>query len=96
MALTRAEVLHIAELADLALSPEEVSRLTDELGAILGHVEQLRELDTSDVPITAHLGAAAMPLRPDTPVPGLGQAAALAGAPRVNAGGFAVPRFVDE
>jgi aspartyl-tRNA(Asn)/glutamyl-tRNA(Gln) amidotransferase subunit C len=96
MALSSAEVLHIAQLADLSLTPDEVARLAQELGAILAHVEQLAELDTSDVPPTAHLAVTRMPLRADVAVPGLGQARAVEAGPRVNDGAFAVPKFVDE
>lgn len=96
MALSTSEVLHIAQLADLALSPAEVTQLANDLSAFLAHVEQLAELDTSDVPPTAHLEVLKMPLRPDVAVPGLSQEAATAGAPRVVSGGFAVPQFVDE
>jgi aspartyl-tRNA(Asn)/glutamyl-tRNA(Gln) amidotransferase subunit C len=96
MALTPAEVLHIARLANLAITPAEVDRLTTELGAILAHIEQLNEVDTTGVPGTAHLAVLAMPLRDDVLVPGLTEDEALGGAARVLAGGFAVPRFVDE
>jgi aspartyl-tRNA(Asn)/glutamyl-tRNA(Gln) amidotransferase subunit C len=96
MALSTTEVQHIARLAALALSPAEVERLAGELTAILEHVDQLNEVDTRDVPATAHLAVLAMPLRADTVVPGLAEEAATAGAARVVAGGFAVPRFVDE
>jgi aspartyl-tRNA(Asn)/glutamyl-tRNA(Gln) amidotransferase subunit C len=96
MALSTTEVQHIARLAALALSPAEVERLAGELTAILEHVDQLNEVDTRDVPATAHLAVLAMPLRPDIPVPGLPEEVATAGAARVVAGGFAVPRFVDE
>ncbi len=96
MALTRDDVLHIAQLADLALTPEEVGQLARELGAVLGHMAQLAEVDTTDVVPTAHLGVSQMPLREDVAVPGLDPADAVAGAPRVSAGGFAVPKFMDE
>jgi aspartyl-tRNA(Asn)/glutamyl-tRNA(Gln) amidotransferase subunit C len=96
MALSNAEVQHIAALADLALSPEEATQLVHDLGAILAHVEQLNELDTRDVPPTAHLAVLAMPLGADVPVPGLDQATATGGAARAASGAFAVPKFVDE
>ena len=96
MALSQNDVLHIAELADLALSPDEIERLTRDLAAVLQHVAQLEELDTSGVELTLHIGSAHMPLRPDQLRPGLTQEAALAGAPRVGPGAFAVPKFVDE
>ncbi|HVZ32307.1 MAG TPA: Asp-tRNA(Asn)/Glu-tRNA(Gln) amidotransferase subunit GatC [Polyangiaceae bacterium] len=96
MALSPADVLYIAQLADLELTPEEVTLLSRDLGAVLEHIGQLSELDTRDVPPMTHLGVAAMPLRPDVVVPGLAQEAAVAEAPRVNSGAFAVPKFVDE
>jgi aspartyl-tRNA(Asn)/glutamyl-tRNA(Gln) amidotransferase subunit C len=54
MAITRDEVLHVARLARLALSEEEVERLTGELGAILDAVARVSELDLADVPPTSH------------------------------------------
>jgi aspartyl-tRNA(Asn)/glutamyl-tRNA(Gln) amidotransferase subunit C len=96
MALSREDVLHIAELADLALTPHEIDQLTRELGAVLQHVAQLEELDTSQVELTTHIGVAQMPLRADALQPGLEQQVALAEAPRVGPGAFAVPKFVDE
>jgi aspartyl-tRNA(Asn)/glutamyl-tRNA(Gln) amidotransferase subunit C len=96
MALSREDVLHIAELADLALTPEEIERFTRDLGAVLEHVAQLAELDTSGVELTTHIGIRQMPLRRDELRPGLSQEAALAGAPRVGPGAFSVPKFVDD
>jgi len=54
MAISRDEVLHVARLARLALTDEEVERLTGELGAILEAVGVVAELDLADVPPTAH------------------------------------------
>jgi aspartyl-tRNA(Asn)/glutamyl-tRNA(Gln) amidotransferase subunit C len=96
MALSTQEVLHIARLADLALSPSEVTQLTSELTSILAYVDELANVDTSDVPATTHVAVLAMPLRPDVHVPGLNEEEATGGAARVVAGGFAVPRFVEE
>jgi aspartyl-tRNA(Asn)/glutamyl-tRNA(Gln) amidotransferase subunit C len=96
MSLTTTEVLHIAHLANLALSPDEVTQLTGDLAAILAHVDQLREVDTSNVPATAHLAVLSMPLRADEHIAGLSEDEATGGAARVVGGAFAVPRFVDE
>jgi aspartyl-tRNA(Asn)/glutamyl-tRNA(Gln) amidotransferase subunit C len=96
MALSERDVLHIAKLADLALTEDEVSRLRVDLGAILAHVEQLGELDTTDVPPTTHVAVREMPLRPDVAEPGLARDAATGAAPRVTDGAFAVPKFVDD
>lgn len=54
MAISRVEVLHVARLARLALTDEEVERLTEELGAILDAVGVVAELDLSEVPPTSH------------------------------------------
>ena len=54
MAITREEVLHVAKLARLELTDDEVERLTRELGAILEAVSKVSELDLSDVPPTSH------------------------------------------
>jgi aspartyl-tRNA(Asn)/glutamyl-tRNA(Gln) amidotransferase subunit C len=54
MAITREQVLHVAQLARLDLGDGEVERLTDELGAILDAVSKVSELDLADVPPTSH------------------------------------------
>jgi aspartyl-tRNA(Asn)/glutamyl-tRNA(Gln) amidotransferase subunit C len=54
MAISREEVLHVARLARLALTDDEVERLTEELGAILDAVSVVSELDLADVPPTSH------------------------------------------
>ena len=54
MSISREEVLHVARLARLALTDEEVERITDELGAILDAVGVVAELDLEDVPPTSH------------------------------------------
>ena len=54
MAISRDEVLHVARLARLALTDDELQRLTDELGAILDAVGVVAELDLADVPPTSH------------------------------------------
>ena len=54
MAITREEVLHVARLASLELTEDEVVRLTGELSAILEAVSKVSELDLADVPPTSH------------------------------------------
>jgi aspartyl-tRNA(Asn)/glutamyl-tRNA(Gln) amidotransferase subunit C len=54
MAITRDEVLHVARLARLELTDEEVERFREQLSAILAAVSKVRELDLSDVPPTSH------------------------------------------
>ncbi len=55
----------LADLASLELAPEEVERMRRDLDAILAYVDKLSELDTSDVPPTAHVLDISTPLRPD-------------------------------
>jgi aspartyl-tRNA(Asn)/glutamyl-tRNA(Gln) amidotransferase subunit C len=96
MALTRQQVLHVAGLARLDLSDAEVSQLETDLGRILAHVDTLASVDTSCVGATEYVSVQQLPFRPDVPVAGVTHDAALAPAPRVLAGSFAVPAFVDE
>ena len=54
MSISRDQVLHVARLARLDLSEDEVERLTGELGAILDAVSKVAEVDLADVPPTSH------------------------------------------
>jgi aspartyl-tRNA(Asn)/glutamyl-tRNA(Gln) amidotransferase subunit C len=96
MAITRETVLHVARLARLDLSEDEVERMKQDLSRILEHVEELSALDTSGVPETAHVAVESAPLRPDLRKPSLPNELALQNAPRSSGGAFAVPAFVDE
>ena len=89
--IDRAEVLHVARLARLELSEEEVDRMASELSAVLGHIEKISELDLDGVPPTSHVVDVANALRPDEPQPSLPREEALASAPAVAEGGFEVP-----
>jgi aspartyl-tRNA(Asn)/glutamyl-tRNA(Gln) amidotransferase subunit C len=93
--LDRALVLHVAKLASLSLSEEEADRFAGELADIVAHVEQLDAIDTRDVPPTAYVLIERMPLREDEVKPGLSHDEALSQAPQVEAGGFAVPAFLE-
>ncbi len=96
MTITRETVLSVARLARLELTPEEVERMSRDLGNILGYVEQLSALDTEGVPETAHVAVLESAFRPDQVTASLPNDAALAEAPRHADGGFAVPAFVDD
>jgi aspartyl-tRNA(Asn)/glutamyl-tRNA(Gln) amidotransferase subunit C len=93
--IDRKLVLYVAKLASLSLSDEEVERFATDLGRIVKYFEQLDELDTRDVPATAHVQLDRAPWRDDEPTPCLSHADALAQAPRVEQGGFAVPTFIE-
>jgi aspartyl-tRNA(Asn)/glutamyl-tRNA(Gln) amidotransferase subunit C len=90
------DVEHVARLARLALSPEELERFRRQLGVILEHAERVREVAAEDVPPTAQPVPRANVFRPDEPRPGLSHEEALAGAPEVQDGRFKVPRIVEE
>jgi aspartyl-tRNA(Asn)/glutamyl-tRNA(Gln) amidotransferase subunit C len=96
MSLTSDQVRHVAALARLELSDDEVASLVADLGHILAHVEQLRAIDTDDVEASAGPAIRELPLLPDVPQRGLSHDRALAPAARTLSDGFAVPAFVDE
>jgi aspartyl-tRNA(Asn)/glutamyl-tRNA(Gln) amidotransferase subunit C len=91
MAITRDEVLHVARLARLALTDEEVERLTAELGAILEAVSKVSELDLSDVPPTSHPLDLVNVWDEDEPRPSLSLEDAFANAPEREGDLFRVP-----
>jgi aspartyl-tRNA(Asn)/glutamyl-tRNA(Gln) amidotransferase subunit C len=88
-------VHHVAKLAALKLTSEEEARMRGELDAILGHMDELAELDVSAVKATSHAMAIATALRPDRVEPSLPRGEILAAAPAQAAFGFAVPKVMD-
>jgi aspartyl-tRNA(Asn)/glutamyl-tRNA(Gln) amidotransferase subunit C len=91
MAITKDEVLHVARLARLALSDEEVERLTEQLGAILEAVGKVSALDLSDVPPTSHPLQLVNVLAEDEPRPSLPLDEVFANAPERDGDLFRVP-----
>jgi aspartyl-tRNA(Asn)/glutamyl-tRNA(Gln) amidotransferase subunit C len=81
MAITRAQVLHIAELAKLKLTDEETDRMTLQLSAILDHAARLQELDTDAIPPTASVVPLRNIMREDIVAPSLPREDVLANAP---------------
>jgi aspartyl-tRNA(Asn)/glutamyl-tRNA(Gln) amidotransferase subunit C len=94
--LTRAEVEHVARLARIALTNEELDALTTELGAILEHAARVSALDTAGVPPTAHPLPLVNVFRADVARPGLERDEVLAAAPEAEDGRFRVPRILGE
>lgn len=96
MAITKEQVLHVARLARLRFTDEEVERFTRQLSQILEHAEQVTALATTDVAPTSH----ALPLRnvfrPDENRACLPQEKALQTAPESEQGRFKVPRIIEE
>jgi aspartyl-tRNA(Asn)/glutamyl-tRNA(Gln) amidotransferase subunit C len=92
MSLSRDQVQHVARLARLQLSDEEVERFGTELSKVLDHIETIGELgDMDEVEPTSHVVAVENALRADEPTPCLSQEEALAAAPDAALGGFRVP-----
>jgi aspartyl-tRNA(Asn)/glutamyl-tRNA(Gln) amidotransferase subunit C len=88
------EVRHVAKLARLDLSEEEIATLQGELTALLDHVDKVRQLDTAGVPPTAHPLPLNNVLRDDEVRPCLDRSAVLAGAPAVESDRFLVPSIL--
>ena len=96
MAITRAEVEHLARLSRLALTDEELDRLASQLDVILGAVARVGEVAAEDIPPTSHSVPLTNVFRPDEVRPSLTPDAALAGAPASEQSRFRVPRILDE
>lgn len=94
--LTRQDVAKVALLSRLKLTDAEVELFTTQLGQVLGYVELLNELDTTDVTPMAHATDIANVFRDDELVPSLSRAAALANAPKSDGKFFVVPQILEE
>ena len=91
MEISREEVLHVAKLARLALTDEEVEKFREQLSAILEAVGKVSELDLAGVPPTSHPLDLVNVLVDDEPAPCLSREDALANAPDPEGGFFGVP-----
>jgi aspartyl-tRNA(Asn)/glutamyl-tRNA(Gln) amidotransferase subunit C len=89
--IDREQVLHVARLARLELSEEEVERMASELSGILDHVDRISELDLDGVEPTSHVVALENVLRADEPEASLPRDRALEQAPDPADGAFRVP-----
>jgi aspartyl-tRNA(Asn)/glutamyl-tRNA(Gln) amidotransferase subunit C len=98
MPLREQDVRHVAELAHLDLTDDEVRKFQPQLDAILEYVQKLNALDTSDVEPMAQViepGSANLSFRADEVRPSLPQDAALANAPEPGPGFFKVPSVIE-
>ena len=93
--LTRDEVERVAVLARLKLSDAELDNLTAQLGQILGHMEQLNELDTEDVDPMVHAIELQNVFRADEVRESLPREDALANAPKTDGQFFLVPQILE-
>jgi aspartyl-tRNA(Asn)/glutamyl-tRNA(Gln) amidotransferase subunit C len=94
--ITPEVVTHLASLARIALTDDEIQRLTGELGQIVDSVAKVQEVAKPDVPATSHPIALGTVTRPDVPGATLTPAQALAGAPESEAGQFKVTSILGE
>ena len=89
--ISREEVLHVARLARLELSEQEIESISRELSDVLEHIERIKGLDLSGVPPTSHVVEMTARLRADEARPCLPRELVLAQAPAVSEDGFLVP-----
>jgi aspartyl-tRNA(Asn)/glutamyl-tRNA(Gln) amidotransferase subunit C len=94
--ITRAEVSHLARLARLALTDDELDRFAGQLDVILASVARVSEIAADDIPPTSHSVPLTNVFRPDVVTPSLTAAQALSQAPAAEDGRFRVPRMLDE
>jgi len=94
--ITRDDVVHVATLARLRVSDEELDMFTGQLAAVLAHAEDVASLDTAGVPPTAHPLPLENVLRADEPRPSLDRDEVLAAAPSVEENRFRVPPVLGE
>lgn len=96
MALSPQEVQHVAELAKLHLSDEEITQFAEQLSQILDHAEVLQEIDTSAVPPTPYVLDLDNVMRADVPHSGLDKENVLKNAPDHSDGFFRVRAVFEE
>jgi len=94
--ISPADVAHVARLARLDLTDDELSRFTDQLAAVLEHAGDLAAIDTAGVPPTAHPLELVNVLRDDVPRPCLDRDEVLAMAPAAEDGRFRVPKILGD
>jgi aspartyl-tRNA(Asn)/glutamyl-tRNA(Gln) amidotransferase subunit C len=94
--ITADTIAHLANLARIALTPDEIAKLTGELGAIVESVAKVSEVATADVPATSHPIRLVNIFRADVPGPTLTPDQALAGAPERDGDRFKVSAILGE
>lgn len=94
MKISRQEVEHVARLAQLNLSEEELGSMTEQLDGILAYFDQLAKVDTTGVVPTTHTFTKTNAFREDCVIPSLPSGEALANAPQAQGDTFQVPRVI--
>ena len=94
MSLSEHDVRHVAMLARLALTDDEVEAMRTDLNSILGHIDDIQRLDLSEVPPMAHAIKVVNVTRPDVVTPSFPQHVAVMNAPQSENGAFLIPQIV--
>ena len=94
MKITTKEVEHVANLARLNLSEQELQKMTTQLDTILTYVDKLEKLDTENISPTTHAFSMTNAFREDVVTTSLSQREALANSPKENGDSFVVPRVI--
>jgi aspartyl-tRNA(Asn)/glutamyl-tRNA(Gln) amidotransferase subunit C len=103
VAVSLEDVRHVAELANLELTADELPRMAHDLNAVLGYIAQMSELDTSAVEPMAQVGQmlglapaeSGETLRPDAVKPSVDRTAVMAAAPETDGRFFKVPKVIE-
>ena len=94
--ISRADVAHLARLARIAMTDDELDHLAEQLGVILGAVARVQEVAAADIAPTSHAVPLTNVFRPDELVRALGASEALAGAPAAEEERFRVPQILGD
>ena len=96
MKVTEKDVQYVAELANLELTPEESSRMLRDLNSILGHIDKLNQLDTTNIePMTQVMTDGHEALREDELRPSLPREVVMKLAPKTDGVFFEVPKVIE-
>ena len=96
MAITANEVKHVASLAKLEFTDEELQKFTGQMDEIINMVEQLGEVDTTDVPVTSTVTEEVNVMREDVAVKGTDRTLVMENVPEEKDGLIKVPAIIDE
>ncbi|ETR73764.1 MAG: Aspartyl/glutamyl-tRNA(Asn/Gln) amidotransferase subunit C [Candidatus Magnetoglobus multicellularis str. Araruama] len=94
MAITKKDILHIAELARLNLATDEIETFTNQFGDILSYMERLNQVNTDEVPPLSHPGQMINAFREDLVMQSIPTQLALSNAPNCDESAFIVPKVV--
>lgn len=95
MAISEEQVKHVAKLAKLSFSQEELHEFTSQLGKIIDMVETLEEVDTNGVPFTSNVGETINVMREDVATEGWSRKELMRNVPESENGYIKVPAIID-